>query len=404
MKALFLADNIPAVEMFIPVIAKLPDGWDAVLVNYEARSVAGSRLVTEYARRSLIRCIEMKRHDSTAVEQLVVTAEPDIIVFSREETTLTESMFVELGIRDSIPTLLIPHGIMVKDMHSVWSSGKPFTRTGALRMLLRQACGKIRRHDTSLGYLFKTGAYRITHDFKDDQLSRWNRYTAIAAYGEAMRDVLLHNRVSPESIVITGNPKMDMLHPDDSGKDSRRILLLTNYFVEFGLWSKRQRKRFVLDVCAVAKATTDKPLRIKIHPVNERMADYESLAAEYDLDVELYQQAPITEVAEGCSLAITTTSSAGLEAMVLGKPLIIYNPYGNVTAYGEDSGAYIALSATQLAGAVSDILDNGIGDEQKRLAEQFIINQASARDGKSADRIVALMVEMTDKTGRRQVQ
>lgn len=345
MKVLFLADNAPVVEMYKPIIEKLPCKSVVVKTSLEA----------------------------------VERGKPDVVVMAREETTLVEHKIVSSG----IPTLLVPHGMLWGDHRKLWGSNKLVRRW----RLAVQAYRKLLRGE-SLWRLLKVGFFRLRNDFKEGNiLSRYDGFTKIAAYGEAMRKVLLGYKVKPENIVITGNPKFDK-YGELARKNGGYVLLVTEYLVEFGLWSAKQRKKYVDDV-AIAASSCGLGLVVKIHPVLEDKRDYETLASEWGF--RLCKDEGLLELVSECNMTVTLMSSVGLEVMVIGKPLIIYNPYNNPTAY-----TYGVLSARTLSELVSAVEEatNGWNRRLANGARRFVYEQTYLHDGKSADRIAELIMGM----------
>jgi hypothetical protein len=202
MKVLFLADNTPTIEMYQPIISQLK--CDALIIKTD--------------------CSIIKKE------------KPNVIVMAREETTPEEHRIVDSG----VPTLLIPHGMLMPEVtKKLWGNGN---KTTHYKRLFLQAYYKVKHGETPLR-LLKTGLFRIRNDYKNGVLSKYSGFTKIAVYGEAMKDTLIKYDVKPENIVVTGNPKFDKYY----GKIRRNngyVLLLTEYFVEFGYWTPKQRKEY----------------------------------------------------------------------------------------------------------------------------------------------------------------
>lgn len=396
MKALFLVDNIPAMEMFAPVIKALPHNWEALFVNYDGWTKESRCRIDDYARRLSVKCRILERHNRQGVENIINKEKPNILIFAREETTPVDSLFVMLGKANNIPTLLIPHGMIIHNENRVWGISGRFFRLGVLCRLIKQGFRVLAKGNISLRRLIRTGVFRALNDFRDKNiLSRYDNFTMVATYGETMKDILLQYKVAPQNIAITGNPKFDAYFNTTSlNHHKNTILLLTNYLVEFGLWNTKQREFFIRDVCDVATNTTLELLKIKIHPVSENRRDYEKVAQKHKLSMAIYQHESLKELINGCDVAITTMSSAGLEVMVAGKPLVIYNPYGDVTPYDENSGAFIVKNKSELFDVVSRVFKNEIGDKWQESTKEFVYRNAYLQDGKATMRIANLIVKM----------
>ena len=122
--------------------------------------------------------------------------------------------------------------------------------------------------------------------------------------------------------------------------------------------------------------------------------DYIRIAHNNKLSLVLYQSEPLSEVINKCDIGITTMSSGGLEVLATGKPLIIYNPYKDITQYNDKSGVYYARNRDELLVVLNELIKNGMSDDKKKLSEEFIYQQAYLQDGKASERIAELILEM----------
>ena len=372
MKALFFVDNIPVVDMFMLVTRKLPSGWVSVFVDYNGTTKQSKNKLGEHIYETGIKHRLLGGYSKQAVAEVIVREKPNVMVLAREETNIVEHSIVELGKTMNIPTLLVPHGILYPMGVNVWETVGFLFRLEHLRILLGQGYRKLIKGNMPIGRLAKTGMFRISNDYKGGLfLSRYSGFTRVAAYGEVMGGVLLDYHVQPGNIVITGNPKFDV-YCVSVDTHNNTLLLLTDYFVEFGLWNAKQRRNFVLDVLWVANKLSQN-LKIKVHPVMESILDYEKIVR--GEGVSVYQHEPLVELIGECDIGITATSSAGLEVMASGKSLVIYNPYRNVTPYRLSHGVSVASTKEELLEVIDGIIKNGISEGQKKLARNFVEKQ-----------------------------
>jgi hypothetical protein len=350
MKVLFLADNDTVLEMYAPIINKLSCEVRVFKVDYE-----------EVAR-----------------------LKPDVIVLAREDTSPEEHTIINCG----IPTLLIPHGMLMPNVsRKLWGDNR-YTNS---KFLLIQGFKKLMKGDSPLR-LLKVGLFRLRNDYKEKGImSNFDGFTKIASYGEVMSDILIRYHVKPENIVVTGNPKFDKYYNQPKAKKGY-VLLLTEYFVEFGIWSARHRENFVRDVYLCAKQC-GLDLVVKIHPVLEYREDYEKLAKKYPF--KLYHKEDTCNLILNCDMAITIISSTGLEVMVAEKPLIIYNSYNMPTLYEE--GVLNAKNPSELLTAMQTA-KNGLSNQLINEARHLVAQNAYIQDGKSAERIANLILEMGNDT------
>ncbi|KKM72595.1 hypothetical protein LCGC14_1418970 [marine sediment metagenome] len=379
MKALFWVDNIPAMEMFAPIMDALPDKWEVAFVNYGRAEYEGCKMLRKRNRESIL--------------DMICRESPDIMALTREEATPVEKMLTQIGKETGIPTLLVPHGMLMSNEVELWEikDSKLFRLKHIIR-LARQGYRQLRQGKVTIPHLVRQGLFRIRNDFRDKKtLSRYDNFSKVAVFGEAMKYILLRYGVAQDNIVITGNPKFDMTYREKQKTKTGDILLITNYLVEFGTWTEKQREKYVKDVLEVADIM-EKRLLVKIHPVNERIKDYERM----DCDIEIFQTQPLAEIISWCGIAITTMSTGGLEVMASGKPLVVYNPYNDITQYSEKSGAYVARNKVELLSVIEDIVNNGMNEEKEKLADEFVYQQAYLQDGKASERIAKLIEEMVE--------
>jgi hypothetical protein len=361
-KVLFLEDTIPIKEMFAPIVDRLENiGIICKKVGYDIK-----------------------------VNELLDKEKPDLVVLAREETNQIEHEFAV----SNTPTLLIPHGLLMPNEKELWKVNGSL-RIGHTIRLFRQFKHKVKKKKISLYKLITIGLFRLFNDFKDGKtLSKYNDFTKIASYGINMRDILLRYKVRGNNIVITGNPKYDK-YLNVCHEKSGRVLLITDYLVEFGLWSEKQRLNYIKDVSEVVHSITGNKLEILIHPVLEDKDEYEKIVVENKLYANVYQL-KIEQLINECDMTITLLSTSGIEVMAAEKPLIIYNPYRNPTLYYDENGCHVAYDKETLYSIIKHLIEDGMSDEKQTASQKFVYNQIYAQDGRATDRIVDVILKMGD--------
>lgn len=397
MEVLFLVDNIMAMRMFAPIIRTLPQNWECLFVNFDGYTEQGRAKVDDYAYELGVKCKQLKKHNKQSVGEMIDEEKPSVIVFAREESTPAESIFVGMSCERGIPTLFVPHGVLMAEL-AMMNLGKLGGKTFRIRHLLwlaNQAYKRWRGGKISISRLIQIGLFRIRNDFQEsDAQSRYDRYTKIATYGETMKEILLSRHVKPESIVITGSTKFDSYAKQSVRAEGQSILLFTEYPVEFGIWTVKQRAEYVLAICRLITLAPYTKLVIKIHPMIEEKNDYAKIVSHLICPPRIYQDEALPKLINECYLAMAITSSAGLEVMASGKPLVIYNPYEDETIYKESSGAYFAYNEDELRKVVGKLFKEGMDKEHKEMAEKFVYNHTYKQDGRAGERIATLIVEM----------
>lgn len=360
MKVLFLEDTIPIKEMFTPIIDRLES------VGIECKKIGYNIEVNEVLKKE----------------------RPDLIVLAREETNPIEHQFAV----SNVPTLLIPHGLLMPNERELWTSNGSL-KLGHLIRLSRQFMHKIKKNSMPFWSLIQVGLFRLFNDFVDSKtLSKYNNFTKIASYGLKMRDILVKYKVNPENIIITGNPKYDK-YVNVCREKSGRILLITDYLVEFGLWSEKQRLKYLQDVSEIVQELTLKRLEILIHPVLEDKDEYKKIIDKNKLFANVHQL-ELERLINECDIGITLLSTSGIEMMAANKPLIVYNPYHNPTLYYEDSGCYVANNRNELYSIIKHLIKDGMSESKQKLSKEFVYHQIYEQDGKAVDRIVDVILNM----------
>ena len=145
-----------------------------------------------------------------------------------------------------------------------------------------------------------------------------------------------------DSIVVTGECSMDAVYEklaivkQGASEENRiktpgtptQILFITSPMVEHGYWKPEMRNECVLAVIKSVKKEFGKEvyIRIKIHPVSEKLEFYRKLIESVDPNIEIIQKADlISLIAESDIIIGFGATSAYFQAMLLRKPLILVN-------------------------------------------------------------------------------
>ena len=257
MKVIFLVDNIPAIEMFVPIIKALPSNWEVLVINYDGWTRQKRIEIESFLQKLALRYRTIGNRSQRGVEEILQEEQPSVLVLARDEATRLEQLFIELANSRHVPTLLVPHGIWAPGERKTWGIRGIFSWVRHLYHLGFQGYRVIREGNFSWVRLIQTVLFRIKHDLRRRPLLPGHGgCSRIAAFGDAMKELLVSEGVSPEHITVTGNPKFDLLYNTKKSdreseirkslgitNDENIVLLLTDYLVEFGIWTVAQRKR-----------------------------------------------------------------------------------------------------------------------------------------------------------------
>ena len=241
----------------------------------------------------------------------------------------------------------------------------------------------------------------------------------MAVLGDAVKGMLLSEGIKPERIVVTGNPKFDKLFYSRDGNSKQKVcekwdiptdkeivLLLTGQFVEGGLWSSEQRREFILAIATAAAALPHARLIIKLHAPQESEQDYDEIIKGLPHPPIVCKYAPLHELLNACSLAMTVSSTAALEAMALGRPVILVNLFNDAGAlFYKGSGALFAEKEKDILPAINKALyDSQTRNEMAKSMENFVYQQAHLQDGQASKRIADLIIQMIEESRKARVE
>jgi len=408
MKIIFLVDNIPAIEMFMPIIKELPSGWEVLVINYDGWTRKRRAEIEQALQKLGLNYKTIEGRSRRNVEKLLKEEGPSVVVLSCDTTTPLGQLFIKYANSKHIPTLLIPHGIWAPEDRRIWTIRRASVWMKHLYALGFQGLRVIKAGDFSWGRLIRTGLFSLRRDLKRRPMfDGHGGCSKIAVFGDAMKELLISEGVSPEHIAVTGNPKFDFIYYAKESNykselcqswgtpnDEDIILLLTDYLVEFGMWTVKQRKHFVMAIAeAVAKLPGCK-LVIKIHPLLESESDYLEITKDIPEPPLICQDASMPELLNACSVGITVMSTAGLEVMAMGKPLLVVNLFNDIILFDEASGAIVVRSEDDLLPVLETVLYEGLSEETKETADKYVYQQAYIQDGKAANRIANLIIQM----------
>lgn len=413
MKAVFLVNATPNVEMFVPIMKELPHNGESLVINLDrwAKRAEIEQKLQEFG----VNYMTIRGWSRREVDKVLQEVQPSVVIMPHDTAIPPDRFFISCADARHIPTLYVSHGMFSagtrKGRHG-WEIYGPGikSRIKYLNRLLKGARRLVRLDGLSRRRLIETGWLWIKDAF-GHKIEGHGGCSKMAVFGNVIKEVLVSEGISPERIVVTGNPKFDYLfyaQGDDCKSKVRRryripddkdiALLLTDFLVEIGLWTSGQRKQFILAICQAISKLPQYKLIIKLHPAVEKEADYQEIVRDLAEPPVICQDVPLWELLHACSLAITTLSGAGLEAMAAGKPLMIVNLFKDDIPFDETSGAVIVRKESDLLPALEAVLGNGLSAEIKEKASQFVYQNAYLQDGKAAKRIADLIVQMAAET------
>jgi hypothetical protein len=139
--------------------------------------------------------------------------------------------------------------------------------------------------------------------------------------GQSTKDVLVHQGVNPNKVLVTGVPRFDIQNLVPATSNVKKILYLSSAFAwhNFHEYDLAQKN----DICQLTEffANSEYEFNIKIHP-REQEIDYEWLVGKYD-NINVIN-GDLKEKIESHDLIISPFSTGLLESIALGKLAISY--------------------------------------------------------------------------------
>lgn len=213
MKIIFLVDNIPAIEMFMPIIKELPDRWEVLVINYDGWTRKRRAEIEQALQKMGLSYKTIEGRSRRNVEKLLQEEEPSVVVLPRDTTTPLEQLFIKYADSKHIPTLLVPHGMWAPKERQNWNLRIVRAWLKHSRRLVFQGRRVMKAGDFSWGRLIQTTLFQLRRDLKRRPMfDGHGGCSKIAVFGDAMKELLISEGVSPEHIEVTGNPKFDYLY------------------------------------------------------------------------------------------------------------------------------------------------------------------------------------------------
>jgi glycosyltransferase involved in cell wall biosynthesis len=236
--------------------------------------------------------------------------------------------------------------------------------------------------------------------------------------GPASKALFLRSGIPEDAIVVTGQPRYDSLVNMGTPKEKNSVVeylgldkgtpvvaVATQPFVEDGLWTAAQRARFLKLVVAAVLEAGGQPL-IKLHPREKEVAVYRSLLSTLtNTRVPIVKdEVDLATVLTACDALLTVRSTIGLEAMMLGLPVIAFEERVtdktdalDYVQYGAAVGVY---SEKELAPSIAAVLfDPKTRAGLAEASERYVYDHAYLQDGLAAARVASVIASRVGGLG-----
>jgi hypothetical protein len=187
--------------------------------------------------------------------------------------------------------------------------------------------------------------------------------TKLAVWGEMVKDWFIATGVPADKLVVTGQPRFDRMIRniptlEQHSDKSRKVVLIATQPLG---WPFQQRLLETLS--KVSRHFAGDKFILKPHP-DEPMAPYRRYLLEQNLSNVTLERGNLTEVLATADVVMVHSSTVGIEALILEKPLIVFNPFN----WPEEVPYVSSKAALQVSGAEDLIASLGslLYDESSR--------------------------------------
>jgi hypothetical protein len=245
-------------------------------------------------------------------------------------------------------------------------------------------------------YWGPTGVYRYHTEYS----------TACFAWGESAREVLVRSGSSADKIYLVGNTHLpaairEATEPEAMKQTRRRLKLdhktrvVTVLMGGLGYGSDFEFPKPLLDW---ARRRKDLTLIFKWHPFNnkriidqigERLAGFRNIRSLQQDDT--YRLLAVSDVC-----AVFGNSTAGLEALAFGKPLVEIRVPGQHYSFTSLGVADQAGDLPDLPEVAESILQKGVSQERREKVEQYLVRNLHSLGGENMERTLDLIQQMLE--------
>ncbi len=235
-------------------------------------------------------------------------------------------------------------------------------------------------------------------------------------YGRYYYDLLTKNSIyDPEQVVVTGQPRYDILYDVANVYSKNRFLKTYGIDVKskIVLWttqshgiSDEENRKYLKLIFEVMQNIRHITLIIKQHPgegekYTRMIRDY---MGQYDVDSVITQKNSDTyEQLYVCDLMITKNSTTAIEAVALNKPVIVLNLSGepDIVNYVEEGIALGVYRENDLKTAIETLLkdDSELAKNRSVYVEKYLYRI----DGKATERVANEINKLLRKNKHMQI-
>lgn len=225
--------------------------------------------------------------------------------------------------------------------------------------------------------------------------------TTFFASGLEERKVLLRNGIKQKNIIITGSPFFDMAAKYRKPRyksPGKKITILTQQYVECGMIGKREYLSVIEDIIEKIYEIHGTTIIIRPHPSEKNINEYRKILSSYGREFEIKEEngkPGLYGALASSDLVIGFESTAEIEAMMLGKPVITIDVIRESGNFDYKKAAlhfrYGCSDLLKSADIRSQLFDKKTISKYRKLREKYISKNFHAIDGKASERIANIL-------------
>ena len=223
----------------------------------------------------------------------------------------------------------------------------------------------------------------------------------IAVWGEMFKDSLINHKVPKTKIVVTGSPRFDTLFLNKFDKasykkeigvepDEKIFVLITSF-----AFNQEELKTVLEKSIEALEKIPKSRLIIKIHPM-ETIAKYHEYVKG---KVMVLQYTNLHELLNASEAVIIHSSTVGLEAMILGKPVICFGKKIPLNSIFSTCDAVLrASNGKELTKAINNIVEKKEIKSLEKKMKNFVSKACFRTDGLSSERLISLTKALSEQS------
>lgn len=222
-----------------------------------------------------------------------------------------------------------------------------------------------------------------------------------AVFGEQTKKKVLDAGAPSDYLHVTGPVVFDQAHHYKAKvqKDSKALLVVTGPYVEDNNLPKKVYFERMSKILAKIASIPNHTIILKLHPREKHKDEYEKILKEHNIRHASFfdNNAPREKFYEAiaqCKSFVSFGSTASIEAMIIGKPIVTINPTDtfDIVSLLEDATINVYYYEDIKAAIERSFLDE---KTYRKKREKYLEKYCGLVDGKASERVVKLVLHLT---------